>query len=141
MTSMSCSLSISSFNPCRTVTWSSARRTRSGRVFSAMAHDRAGVRRNVDSDENRRALSGIRFDLQATADQRRALPHADKPESVTLRITIALETDPVVLDDKKDGVGAPLEKHLDVPCAGVLGGVVERLLRDSIQGRLDVGRE
>src|ERR1044071_1503357 len=141
MTSMSRSASIRSFSPCRTVTWSSARRMRSGCVLSATTHDRTGALGHGDAHENRRALSGRGFDLQATADERRALLHADEPESATSRLTIGVEANPVVLHDQEDGVMAPLEEYVDRACARVLGGVVERFLRDSIQRRLDVGRE
>src|SRR4030095_790994 len=138
---MSCSLSIRNFNPCRTVTWSSARRMRSGCVLSATTRDPTGARGNGDSHEDRCALSARGFDLQVTAHERRPLLHADKPESVTARITIGLETYPVVLDNEEDGVGAPLEEYFDMPGAGVFGGVVERFRRDAIQRRFDVGRE
>src|SRR5436190_4333818 len=132
MTSMSRSASIRSFNPRRTVTWSSARRMRSRFVVSAMTRARTGARGNVDSDENRRALPRSRFDLQATAYERRTLPHADEPESLTFHTAVSLETDPVVLDHEQDGIVAPLEDDFDMPSAGVFGGVVERFLRDSV---------
>src|SRR5215475_15855117 len=102
MTSMSRSASIRSFNPRRTVTWSSARRMRRRFVFSAMTRARTSTRENVDSDENRRALPGSRFDLHVTAHERRALAHADEPESLTFHIAVSLEADPVVLNHEKD---------------------------------------
>src|SRR5690242_11912442 len=138
---MSRSASMSSFSPRRTVTWSSARRMRSRFVFSAMTRARTEVRRNVDSDEHGCALSWSRFDLDARAHERRALPHADEPESVALHVSIRVETDPVVLHNEQDGIVSSLEEHLDVPRARVFSGVVERFLRDSVQRRLDVRSE
>src|SRR5882724_6110471 len=119
MTSMSSSASIRSFSPRRTVTWSSARRIRRRFVLSAITRARTGARRNVDSDENRRALPRSRFYLHVPAHQRRALPHADEPESLIFHIDVSLETDPIVLHHEQDGIVSPLEDDLDMPRAGV----------------------
>src|SRR5688500_925600 len=121
-TFMSVSASISSFNPCRTVAWSSASRMRSGPVLSATIDHLARGHRERHPHENRGPFAGRRFDLNARSHQNGALLHADEPEPLADGgARCHLESHAVVLENQQDAIGSPLEDHFDAPGARVLG--------------------
>src|SRR5688572_1992463 len=150
-TIMSFWLSMTSLRPSRTTTWSSASRMRSRPLGSGMlaccaeayrrrrdGRDRNGRHAHKDG----RTVAGRRLDLQGGANQRRTFLHAQQTEPAAVAVHSGqVETDAVILDDQRDLIGPPLENDLHVAGARVLGDVVEGLLRDPVERRLDLGGE
>src|ERR1051326_7575419 len=142
-------------NPSRSIAWSSARKTRSFSVFVCVAPclfifrvsfgERVQrVRLDGDADEDGRALARLALDLDRAADECRAFTHPDESQpAIRARHLHPFEVEaaPVVLDDQHRVAVASFEQEVNVRRGGVLRHVVQGLLHDAVEVRLDERRE
>src|SRR5262245_45123384 len=99
--------------------------------------DRAGVSSGKgDAGYYPRALVGCADQLDRPADPSSPLPHGAQPE-VSGEAPLRIETDSVVRDLQHEPAVLRLQLDLHLLCSRVLDGVVERLLRDSVEHLLD----
>src|SRR5436190_4118429 len=88
--------------------------------------------------DDRRAAASCRFDLQMTANEGGAFAHPDQSQSTAICVRAGrLEPDTVVLDDERHVLGTAFEHDINVVRSGMLGHIVERLLSEAIEGRLE----
>src|SRR4051812_17224561 len=139
-TSMSAWASIRARSPARTTLWSSARSTRSLAVMTRLPRWST----EGDAGSHRRPLAVARLDQEGPAHQAHPLAHPEQAQSPAARPRpdpLRVEPPAVILDQGGQLVPAPLHDHADLPRRGVLGDVVQRLLHDPIDRRLDVQRQ
>jgi hypothetical protein len=76
--------------------------------------------------------------LHRCADERGTFLHAEQTKSAPVSIRFGrVKADAVILDDQEDLIGSAFENDFDMSGMRVLGDVVQRLLRDAVQRRLD----
>src|SRR3954464_10346415 len=136
-TSMSGWASIRARSPARTTLWSSARRMRN--LVAMIGISRALPQGDAGTD--RRPAAVRRLDQERPAHQRHALPHpqqAQAPAARTRPGLLRIEAPAVVLDQGGDLAPAALHDHAHAASPGMLRDVVQGLLHDAIDRRLDL---
>src|ERR1700749_165767 len=139
--SMSACDSTSARKPSRTSAWSSAKKTRSLLIAFLLRLRAVGrVEPDGDAHEDGRAASGRALDLDRAVDERRALGPPDEAHAAHFSVgfdSLGVKAAAVVLHDEHDVAVAAFEQHVDARGRRVLGDVVQSLLRDAVQRRLD----
>src|SRR5215469_10584086 len=121
--------SSSARRPWRTIPWSSAINTRK---FMLLLRDR-------QQDRNACAPARLRFDVQSSSDLAYTLLHAEQPKAAPPRFP-AVKPDSVILDNRPDIAGMPVNGHLDLLRIGMPTGICERLLHDPVDTRAHIVR-
>ena len=85
-----------------------------------------------------RAAVRRRLDLEGTTHAGGPLPHPRQPDHPRGR-SGGPDADAVVFDDQDEVLAALFEQHVDREGARMLGDVVQRFLRDAIDGRFQLG--
>src|SRR4051812_28517632 len=141
-TSMSGCALTSDFSPSRSITWSSANTIRKVlmRVDLLLRKGRDGY-----AHARGRAAAGRRVEAERAADERHTLAHAEYSEAVArtrpARNFAGREPSAVVFDDDENVVAPTLDDDAHAPRLRVLEDVRQGFLNDSVDGRLDLGRE
>src|SRR3954471_5690672 len=139
-TSMSGWASIRARSPARTTLWSSARRMRN---LVAMIGISRGLPQG-DAGTHRGPAAVLRFDQEPPAYQRHALPHPEQAQAPATRTRpgpLRVEPPAVVLDQGGDLTPVALHDHTRTAGPGVLRHVVQGLLHETVDCRLDLGRQ